>query len=161
MTAESTAPPALPETPPRAPVRRLHRSRTNRALAGVCGGIAEYYGSDPTAVRLAALIIGLFTGALLVLVGIAGFANVWLHVDWNRVWPLVLIGLGAVIVVATLRPRSWIRPLTRSAVRRTLPPRVAPRHRVASSDGSHAETVASASRNGPLDTSPLSNRLAS
>ena len=146
MTAETTAPPALPETPPRAQVRRLHRSRTNRVLAGVCGGIAEYYGSDPTAVRLAALIIGLFTGVvpmvlvyiiaaivvpegdgvaapgeraavapgqtamvlgvLLVLVGIAGFANVWLHIDWDRVWPFVLIGLGAVIVVATLRPRS-------------------------------------------------------
>jgi phage shock protein C len=145
MTAESTAPPTLQEAPPQAQVRRLHRSRTNRVLSGVCGGIAEYYGSDPTAVRLAALIIGLFTGvvpmvlayiiaaivvpdgdgvavpgeraavapgqtamvlgALLVLIGIAGFANVWLHVDWDRVWPFALIGLGAVIVVVTLRPR--------------------------------------------------------
>jgi phage shock protein C len=146
MTAESTAPPTLQEAPTQGHVRRLQRSRANRVLAGVCGGIAEYYGSDPTAVRLAALIIGLFTGvvpmvlayiiaaivvpdgdgiavpgerapvvpgqtamvlgALLVLIGIAGFANVWLHVDWDRVWPFALIGLGAVIVVATLRPRS-------------------------------------------------------
>jgi phage shock protein C len=146
MTAESTAPATPTEASPNAQVRRLHRSRTNRVLAGVCGGIAEYYGSDPTAVRLATLIIGLFTGvvpmvlvyivaaivvpdgdggavpgqhaavpsgqtamvlgALLVLIGIAGFANVWLHVDWDRVWPLALIGLGAVIVVATFRPRS-------------------------------------------------------
>ena len=145
MTAESTAPPTVAEAPAQAQVHRLHRSRTNRELAGVCGGIAEYYGSDPTALRLAALIIGLFTGvvpmvlayiiaaivvpdgdgvsvpgervpvapgqtamvigALLVLIGIAGFANVWLQVDWDRVWPFGLIGLGAVIVVATLRPR--------------------------------------------------------
>ena len=41
-----------------------------------------------------------------VLIGIAGFANVWLQFDWDRVWPFALIGLGAVIVVATLRPRS-------------------------------------------------------
>ena len=146
MTAGSTAPPTLTEASPNARVHRLHRSRTNRVLAGVCGGIAEYYGSDPTAVRLATLIIGLFTGvvpmvlvyivaavvvpdgdgvavpgqgaaanssqtamvlgALLVLIGIAGIANVWLHVDWDRVWPLGLIGLGALMVVATVRPRS-------------------------------------------------------
>jgi len=54
MTAESTAPPTLPEARRQARVRRLNRSRTNRVLAGVCGGIAEHYGSDPTAVRLAA-----------------------------------------------------------------------------------------------------------
>jgi hypothetical protein len=45
-------------------------------------------------------------GALLVVVGIAGFANVWLRIEWEQVWPLALIGLGAVMVVATLRPRS-------------------------------------------------------
>ena len=42
--------------------RRFYRSRSNRVLAGVCGGIAEYYGSDPTAVRLLTLVLGLFTG---------------------------------------------------------------------------------------------------
>ena len=39
-------------------VTPLHRSRTDRVLAGVCGGIAETYGADPTAVRLLAAIIG-------------------------------------------------------------------------------------------------------
>jgi len=54
MTAETTAPaggPASPETTRRSATRRLHRSRTNRVFAGVYGGIAEYYGSDPTAPR--------------------------------------------------------------------------------------------------------------
>ena len=32
--------------------KRLYRSDENRMLAGVCGGIAEYFGIDPTIVRL-------------------------------------------------------------------------------------------------------------
>lgn len=31
--------------------RRLTRSRTDRKIAGVCGGIAAYFGWDPTLVR--------------------------------------------------------------------------------------------------------------
>lgn len=33
--------------------KRLYRSSTNYMLAGVCGGIAEYFNIDPTLVRLA------------------------------------------------------------------------------------------------------------
>lgn len=32
--------------------KRLYRSDENRMLAGVCGGIAEYFDLDPTLVRL-------------------------------------------------------------------------------------------------------------
>ncbi len=32
--------------------KTLHRSTENRMIAGVCGGIAEYFGIDPTLVRL-------------------------------------------------------------------------------------------------------------
>lgn len=32
--------------------KRLYRSRTERKLAGVCGGLAEYFNIDPTIVRL-------------------------------------------------------------------------------------------------------------
>ena len=32
--------------------KRLYKSKTNKQLAGVCGGIAEYFGIDPTLVRL-------------------------------------------------------------------------------------------------------------
>lgn len=39
------------------PNRHLHRSRTNRIIAGVCGGIAEYLRVDPTLVRILAIII--------------------------------------------------------------------------------------------------------
>lgn len=32
--------------------RKLVRSRTNRMLCGVCGGVGEYLNVDPTIVRL-------------------------------------------------------------------------------------------------------------
>ncbi len=32
--------------------RRLYRSRTNRMVAGVCGGLGNYFNVDPTIVRL-------------------------------------------------------------------------------------------------------------
>jgi phage shock protein C len=49
------------------PEKRLYRSRTNRVVAGVCGGLAEYFGVDTTVVRLAfALGIILGLGSLLV-----------------------------------------------------------------------------------------------
>lgn len=33
--------------------KRLYKSNTNKMVDGVCGGIAEYFGVDPTIVRLA------------------------------------------------------------------------------------------------------------
>lgn len=42
--------------------RRLYRSRKDRKIAGVCGGIAEYFDTDPTLVRLIAVLILIFTG---------------------------------------------------------------------------------------------------
>ena len=42
--------------------KRLTRSRTERWLGGVCGGIGNYFNTDPTVIRiifvLAALILG-------------------------------------------------------------------------------------------------------
>ena len=45
---------------------RLHKSTRDKKLAGVCGGIAEYLGCDPTIIRLAwaLLIFGWGTGLL-------------------------------------------------------------------------------------------------
>ena len=33
--------------------KRLYKSNENKMLYGVCGGIGEYFGMDPTLVRLA------------------------------------------------------------------------------------------------------------
>ncbi len=47
--------------------RRLYRSRTDRMLAGVCGGLGEYFGVDPTIVRLLMVLLALAGGPGLIL----------------------------------------------------------------------------------------------
>ena len=42
--------------------RHLYRSRKNRSIAGVCGGLAEYLGADVTLLRLVTLFMILFGG---------------------------------------------------------------------------------------------------
>jgi len=37
--------------------KRLYRSRSNRWIAGVCGGLGEYLNIDPIIVRILAIII--------------------------------------------------------------------------------------------------------
>ena len=41
----------------------LHRSRRNRMIAGVCGGIAEWLGWDPTLVRIAFVLVSILSAA--------------------------------------------------------------------------------------------------
>ncbi len=41
---------------------RLYRSLTNRSIAGVCGGVADYLGCDVTLLRLLTLLLILFGG---------------------------------------------------------------------------------------------------
>ncbi len=41
--------------------RKLYRSRSARMLGGVCGGLGEYFGIDPTLIRLA-FILGVLLG---------------------------------------------------------------------------------------------------
>ena len=48
--------------------RRLTRSRTDRKIAGVCGGLAHYFGWDPTLVRVVYVV------ASVVSVGFPGIA---------------------------------------------------------------------------------------
>jgi phage shock protein C len=129
----------------------LYRSRTNRMLGGVCGGIAEYFGGDPTLVRLVTVVFAILTGivplllayfvalfvipegepgipgaagarrtgtpgatlepgqlgvvfgALLIGVGLVGFVNRYLNIEWAALWPLILVVFGGAIVLASLR----------------------------------------------------------
>lgn len=41
--------------------KRLYRSRTDRKLFGVLGGVAQYFGLDPSFVRIVYLILLIFT----------------------------------------------------------------------------------------------------
>jgi len=43
-------------------VKRLYRSRHERKLAGVCAGLGEYLGVDPTIVRILYLLGTVITG---------------------------------------------------------------------------------------------------
>jgi len=50
--------------------KRLYRSRDERIIWGVCGGIAKYFGLDPTLIRLIA-VLSLFlalTGILIYII---------------------------------------------------------------------------------------------
>lgn len=51
------------EEPRRSSTRQpLYRSRSNRSIAGVCGGLADYFHADPTLLRLLTLFLILFGG---------------------------------------------------------------------------------------------------
>ena len=54
--------------------KKLTRSKSDKKLMGVCGGLAKYMNKDPNMIRIAAVVIGLITGgAALVAYIIAGF----------------------------------------------------------------------------------------
>jgi phage shock protein C len=45
-------------------IRKLHISKKDKKNFGVCGGIAETYDLDPTVVRLAVVLLSLFTAVV-------------------------------------------------------------------------------------------------
>ena len=51
-------------------MKKLYRS-SNRIMAGVCGGIAEYFDVDPTLIRVVYLVLSLFS---------AGFPGLLLYI---------------------------------------------------------------------------------
>ena len=50
-------------------MKRLHLSDTDKKIAGVCGGIAEYMETDPTIVRLVVVVLAIATAVVPVLIG--------------------------------------------------------------------------------------------
>jgi phage shock protein C len=53
--------------------KKYYRSRTERMIAGVCGGMAEYLNIDPIIVRVIWVILGLTGGA-----GLIAYVLFWL-----------------------------------------------------------------------------------
>jgi phage shock protein C len=49
------------------PTRKLYRSKTNRKLAGVCGGLAQYFNIDATLIRVLFVLLAVLGGSGLVL----------------------------------------------------------------------------------------------
>lgn len=53
--------------------KRLYRSKTNKVIAGVCGGLGEYFNVDPVVIRIGVVIFTLAGGA-----GVLGYLIGWL-----------------------------------------------------------------------------------
>ena len=49
------------------PTRRLYRSKTNRQVAGVCGGLAEHFNVDATLIRVLFVVLAVLGGSGLLL----------------------------------------------------------------------------------------------
>ena len=52
-------------TEPASLKKRLYRSRTERMIAGVCGGLATYFNIDPVWMRILFLVLLLAAGSTL------------------------------------------------------------------------------------------------
>ena len=77
-----TEPPGDPEQPTEAkppprpdPSRRLYRSRDDRVIAGICGGLGEYFGIDAVLVRIAFVVLVFAGGA-----GLLAYLLLWIFV---------------------------------------------------------------------------------
>jgi len=57
--------------------RPLRRSRNNRVIAGVIGGLADYFGLDPTLARVIYVLVSIFSAAF---PGILVYILLWILV---------------------------------------------------------------------------------
>ncbi len=62
--------------------RPFYRSRYDRLIAGVCGGLAEYFGWDPRLVRVAVAGLVIVTGGA----GLAAYLLFWMFVPVEPDW---------------------------------------------------------------------------
>jgi phage shock protein C len=58
-----------------AQTRKLYRSRTDRKLAGVCGGLAQYFNLDATLIRVLFVVLAVLGGA-----GVVIYLAMWIIV---------------------------------------------------------------------------------
>lgn len=61
--------------------RELHRSRRHRVIAGVCGGLADWLGWRPNAVRLAYVVVSILSAAF---PGILVYLALWILMPLSR-----------------------------------------------------------------------------
>lgn len=119
------------ETPER---KKLYRSRKNRIIAGVCGGLADYFNVDPTVVRFifAAMVFGAGFGIGLYIVlwivipeegsreksGVEGMANDVRTVvqegglsrtNGRTLFALLIILIGVGLLMNQIFPMHWFR----------------------------------------------------
>jgi len=49
-------------------MKRIYRSRTDKMIFGICGGVGEAYGIDPNLIRIVVVFLGLATAVLPVII---------------------------------------------------------------------------------------------
>lgn len=59
--------------------KRLYRSRKDKILGGVCGGLAEYFNLDPVIVRLLWILLVLLAGT-----GVLVYVIAWIIVPLRK-----------------------------------------------------------------------------
>jgi len=60
--------------------KRLHRSRSELQLAGVCGGLGLYFNVDPVLIRLILVVATIATGGI---PGILSYLAAWIIMPWE------------------------------------------------------------------------------
>src|SRR3954471_21880120 len=101
-------------------VKRLERSRSDRMLAGVSGGLARYFEIHPAVFRVGFVVLTLLGGAGILIYAAAALvmpdegkedsvATAALRNRRDRPWPLIGLGLVAVSLV-TLLSRATLWP---------------------------------------------------
>ena len=59
--------------------KRLYRSKKERMVGGICGGIAEYFDVDPTLIRIVWVVITAFG----IIPGILAYLVCWIIIPEN------------------------------------------------------------------------------
>lgn len=113
--ADESTPSAGPEEPP-----RLRRSRDDKIIAGVCGGLGRYLGVDPVLVRIAFVVLALAGGG-----GVLLYVAAWILVPEERegeslgqgrpssaetlrlIFGGTLIAVGAIALLGVSFPLLW------------------------------------------------------
>jgi phage shock protein C len=103
-------------------VKRLYKSRTERMIDGVCGGVAEYFRLDPTLVRIAWVLLTLLggSGIILYIVGMivipanpavapaaANPQTVRESHTNSKFWGILLVAVGVVWLMSNLGLSVW------------------------------------------------------
>ncbi|MBO7601838.1 MAG: PspC domain-containing protein [Bacteroidaceae bacterium] len=59
--------------------KALRRSRTDKMIAGICGGLGKYFGLDSTILRLVFVLLLIFAGT-----GLLAYLVMWLVIPYEN-----------------------------------------------------------------------------
>jgi phage shock protein PspC (stress-responsive transcriptional regulator) len=59
--------------------KTLRRSRTDKMIAGICGGLGKYFGLDSTILRLVFVLLLIFAGT-----GLLAYLIMWLVIPYEK-----------------------------------------------------------------------------